>query len=153
MARTYDQLNELMLAEGVALETLRLKPATPSLFMQANEDTQVANLKVKKGMTIMMANKVAHTKEENSSNPEEFIPERWIKNACPHLSNHDNTALKAFGGGPRFCPGRTLALDEMKMAISMLCKNFTIELVGKVGDVEEYYSFTMRPKGLFVRLN
>ena len=61
-----------------------------------------------------------------------------------------------FGAGPRTCPGRYLALLEMKMSLAMLLGSFEIESVEAVGsrdaDVEERMSFTMVPVGLTMKL-
>ena len=61
-----------------------------------------------------------------------------------------------FGAGPRTCPGRYLALLEMKMALAMLLGSFDIESVdvpGRPGDLaEERMSFTMVPVGLTMRV-
>ena len=61
-----------------------------------------------------------------------------------------------FGAGPRTCPGRYLALLEMKMALAMLLGSFDIESVdvhGRPGDMAgERMSFTMVPVGLRMRV-
>jgi cytochrome P450 len=51
------------------------------------------------------------------------------------------------------CPGRSLALLEMKTFLSMLYKSFDVERVGASGDVSELFGFTMSPAGLRVRLH
>ena len=59
-----------------------------------------------------------------------------------------------FGAGPRICPGRYLALLEMKMAMAMLLRRFDILSVdtpdGRPAD--ERMSFTMAPVGLRMRI-
>jgi cytochrome P450 len=50
------------------------------------------------------------------------------------------------------CPGRSLALLEMKTFLSMLCKSFEVERVGHSKDVAERFGFTMSPAALKVRL-
>jgi cytochrome P450 len=59
-----------------------------------------------------------------------------------------------FGAGPRLCPGRYLALVEMKIVLAMLLENFEIESVLAPGgaDAVERLSFTMAPVGLKMRL-
>ena len=59
-----------------------------------------------------------------------------------------------FGAGPRICPGRYLALTEMKMMLAMLLTRFHIESVTAPGreEAEERMSFTMVPVGLRMRL-
>jgi cytochrome P450 len=59
-----------------------------------------------------------------------------------------------FGAGPRICPGRYLALLEMKMAVAALLGNFDIENVATPDGQEarERLAFTMAPVGLRMRL-
>ncbi|MGR9091618.1 MAG: cytochrome P450, partial [Gammaproteobacteria bacterium] len=55
-----------------------------------------------------------------------------------------------FGTGPRFCPGRNLALAEIKIVLAMLCRNFDLALTDPTQPVVEKLSFTMLPDNLFV---
>ena len=59
-----------------------------------------------------------------------------------------------FGAGPRLCPGRYLALLEMKMVTAMLFGGFEIESVQTPDGAEarEHLAFTMYPEGLRLRL-
>jgi cytochrome P450 len=56
------------------------------------------------------------------------------------------------GSGPRICPGRNLALLEMKLLLSMLYKKFEAECVSKTEDVRDVFALAMSPAGLKVRL-
>lgn len=59
-----------------------------------------------------------------------------------------------FGAGPRMCPGRYLALAEIKMVMAMLLANFEIADVATAdgSDPQERISITMFPVGLAMRL-
>ena len=58
----------------------------------------------------------------------------------------------AFGAGPRFCPGRNLALLEARSALAMLTRNFEVSLPAGAPEVEERFGFTMSAHGLKVLL-
>ncbi len=60
-----------------------------------------------------------------------------------------------FGAGPRLCPGRYLAMLEMKMVIAMLLAGFELESVGTAngGEPREHLAFTMAPVGLRMTLD
>ena len=57
-----------------------------------------------------------------------------------------------FGSGPRICPGRSLALLEMKVVLALLYKSFTVTREGSADGVREAFAFTMSPRGLRVRV-
>jgi cytochrome P450 len=59
-----------------------------------------------------------------------------------------------FGAGPRMCPGRYLALTEMKMAMATLLASFDLVSVESAdgGEVQERLAFTMSPTALVMRL-
>ena len=149
---TDKEMAKLKYANAVAQEVIRLKPVTPNLYMEAVKDVTINGFHIPKGTIIMLQNKVAQTREQYFSNATDFIPERWLRNGCPAHANHHPEHIKAFGGGPRYCPGRNLALHEMTLSISTICKYFDLELAVKPEDVIEQFSFTMYPKNLLVKL-
>lgn len=145
-------LSQLKYANAIAQETMRLKPVTPNLYLQANAEITLHDFLIPKDTVIMLQNKVAQTREENFSNAAAFVPERWLRGGCPMHENHSPDVIKVFGGGPRFCPGKNLAMHEMTIAISALCKAFNFDLAVKIEEVEEQFSFTMFPKNLLIKL-
>jgi cytochrome P450 len=80
-----------------------------------------------------------------------FRPGRWIDDDA-RCGAHEPSAHIPFGSGPRICPGRTLALLEMKMVLAMLYGAFDVERVGDAAEVDELFAFTMSPVGVRVRL-
>ncbi|OYZ03285.1 MAG: hypothetical protein B7Y42_01135 [Polaromonas sp. 28-63-22] len=85
-----------------------------------------------------------------------FEPERWLAgtDGPGALAHAAKRISMPFGAGPRICPGRYLALLEMKMAIAVLLGNFDIESVTTPdgGEAREQLAFTMQPVGLRMRL-
>ena len=143
-------LSELKYAEAIAMETLRIKPVTPTLFLESLEDQLINGLQLKKGVTIMMQSKVAQTSDVHFTEAETFMPERWL--AVADMPIHNIDVFRTFGAGPRFCPGKTLALHEMKMALSMIAKNFDLTLAVPVSEVKERFAFTMFPENLMLEI-
>lgn len=81
------------------------------------------------------------------------VPPRTLDRARrPDAGPHNPRASIPFGGGPRFCPDRNLALLEIKVVLAMVLRNFELELADPTQPVEEEFAFTMGPKKLEVRL-
>lgn len=146
----FNSLSNYKFIEGVAYETMRLKPVAPVMLFEPLSDVVVEGYEFKKGSRILMHWRHAATKEENFSDGKGFYPERWLKaSKCPV---HNMDAYIPFGGGPRFCPGRNLAMLEMKLVLSMLFKNFQVEMVTPHEDIKEIMAFVMKASEFNVRL-
>jgi cytochrome P450 len=145
---TYETVEHLKYANAVVQEAMRLKPTTPQLYFEANEDTIVENVAIPKGTNIILQNKVAQTQDAYFSNPNAFEPDRWMVSRCPMHENHSPNVMRAFGGGSRYCPGMHLAKTEMTVLISTLCKHFNFELNVAPEAVKECFEFTMFPDPL-----
>jgi cytochrome P450/nitrite reductase/ring-hydroxylating ferredoxin subunit len=149
VADDIDVANRLTRAGAVADETMRLRPVAPIGLFDANNDTALSDYLIPKGATVVILPRVSALDQSNFADPFAFRPQRWIE----HQSGaHDATAITPFGSGPRMCPGRSLALLEIKTFLSALYKNFDVERVGRAADVTELFGFTMSPVGLKVRL-
>ncbi len=146
----YENVEQLKYANAVVQEAMRLKPTTPQLYLEANEDTVINNVSIPKGTSIILQNKVAQTQEDYFSSPEVFDPNRWMVSRCPMHENHSPNVMRAFGGGARYCPGMHLAKTEMIVLISTLCKHFDFVLEVAPETVKERFEFTMFPEPLKV---
>ncbi len=152
ISETVEQLAKMTYTNAVIQETIRLKPTTPQLYLESNEDVVIENLMIPKGTKIITQTKVPQTQEKYFTNAAKFIPERWLKSECPIYRNHSPEVIKAFGGGARFCPGKYLAINEMLILVSAICKNFNITLSVDPKEVTEQFEFTMYPDNLKIKL-
>jgi cytochrome P450/nitrite reductase/ring-hydroxylating ferredoxin subunit len=149
VAENVDVANELASAGAVANETMRLRPVAPVGLFDANVDTALGDYHISEGTTVIILPRLPAVDQTNFVDPLAFRPQRWME----HQSGaHEVSANAPFGSGPRMCPGRSLALLEMKAFLSMLYKSFDVERVGNAEDVAELFGFTMSPAGLRVRL-
>jgi cytochrome P450/nitrite reductase/ring-hydroxylating ferredoxin subunit len=144
-----DTANKLAVASAVANEVMRLRPVAPFLGFLTNVDMALGDIFVPQGTGVVALLRPPALDQRNFIDPLAFRPERWLED----LDGPQNvSAHLPFGSGPRMCPGRSLALLEMKTFLSMLYKNFDVERIGASTDVSELFGFTMSPAGLRVRL-
>ena len=111
----------------------------------------VIGLAVPKGTARLLHTRPPALDAHHFGDPLAYRPERWLDPAATGGA-HDPSAHIPFGSGPRICPGRTLALLEMKLVLAMLFGDFDVERVGNATDVHEVFAFTMAPVGVKVRL-
>ena len=153
-AYRFEQMERLLYLEACANETMRLKPVAPFIALQALRDTTVGDVAVPAGTQIWGVLRHDSVGDRLFPRPQAFEPERWLEGAEPPLGAAAKRAAMPFGSGPRMCPGRYLALLEMKMAMAMLLSSFDIEAVDTPdgGPAQERMAFTMNPVGLRMRL-
>lgn len=138
--------------EAVSFETMRLKSVFPVLFLGTNQDVQLGGVQIPEGTAIFLLTRKCGMQGSEFIAADCFQPERWLSGgACP-TGGHNPKAFVPFGAGPRFCPGRNLALLEMKAAIAMLCRNFSVHRSADAPPVEEQFEFLMAPKHLSITL-
>jgi cytochrome P450 len=146
-----EQVAALDYVEACAFETMRLKPVAPILPLQAYKDTAVAGVAVPAGTIVVLMMRGGAQDARHFPDPGRFDPQRWLGGA---EAGSAKRVSMPFGAGPRICPGRYLALVEMKMAMAMLLGGFEILSVQAPdgGEAAEHLSFTMSPLGLQMRL-
>jgi cytochrome P450 len=149
VAADYETTSRFGYGEAVVRETLRLKPAAVAILLESLGERVIAGLRIPAGTRLMLLTRDAALHEDSFDHPEAFDPARWIGD---HDGLHDTKAFLAFGAGPRFCPGRNLALLEAKAALATVARNFELTLDPTVPPVTERFAFTMAPVGLRVRV-
>ena len=94
--------------------------------------------------------------------PESFLPERWLPQVQraalePKIFSsqekyiHNTAAFIPFSIGPTSCPGKMLALMEMRMAVSVMVSRFDLKLDSSYNpqkwheDVCDYFIMTKGP--------
>lgn len=154
-AFTPDAMASLDFLEACAHETMRLRPVAPFQAIEALRDTQIEDVRIPAGTIVWCVMRADSVSERHFPDANAFKPERWLGDAAPGspLSSAKRVSMP-FGAGPRVCPGRYLALLEIKMAMAMLLSHFEIDDVSTPDGSEpaEHMSFTMSPLGLRMRL-
>ena len=149
----YAATEVLRYIEATAHEAMRLLPVAPVIALEPNEATVIGDVEVPKSTAVYLLTAHASAAAVNFADSKSFLPERWLDGANHSHSAHNTKAFLPFGAGPRFCPGRHLAMLEIKMVAAMLCRNFEVMRFPGTAPPEQVFSFTMMPKDLFVKLS
>jgi cytochrome P450 len=151
LPRRYEDLARLDYVEACIHETMRLKPVAPIIMAQALRPTVIAGIAVPAKQLVMCLMRPAPTDERHFANAARFEPARWL---VRERAAAGKRVSMPFGSGPRLCPGRYLAMLEMKMVAAMLLAGFDIEEVATPDGAEprEHLALTMSPVGLRLRL-
>ena len=121
---------------------MRLYPPAWGLPREAVEDDEICGHRIPAGAMISLSQWVTHRHPEFWDDPEDFRPERFSPD---QVAARHPFAYFPFGGGPRVCIGRNLALLEAPLILGQLLSRFRLRLAGPepVPDT----TFTLRPLG------
>jgi len=143
-----EQIDQLDFLGACAHEALRLKPPAAYIPLEALTDTVVGDVQVARGAFVWCVMRAGSLDDTWFDHAAQFSPQRWLDDAV------DKKASMPFGAGPRTCPGRYLALLEIKVAMAMLLSSFDILSVETAhgGVPRENMGFVMEPEALQMRL-
>ena len=155
-ALTLEQLARLDYVEACLHESMRLKPVAPLQPLQALHDLCVGDVQVPAGTVVISLLRRDSVSDDHLPRAEAFEPERWLtsEGELGHIASSANRISTPFGAGPRICPGRYLAMIEMKMALAVLLGGFDIAGVDTPdgNEARERLAFVVGPVGLTMRL-
>jgi cytochrome P450 len=154
-APTLDEVAQLDYIDACINETMRLKPVAPQNGMQALRDTTLGDVNIPQGMVVIGVMRRDATSERHVPRAAAFEPERWLSDGgLAQQASGVKRISMPFGAGPRICPGRYLALLEMKVAMTTLLGRFEIKAVDTPDGKEprELLQLAMAPVGLSMRL-
>lgn len=147
-------ISRLKYAEAVVNEVLRVQPVAPLIAAEPTKDTTLAGrdgneLFLRQGQPILMLDSYGARRDtQRFPDPDTFRPERWLEGTLPP----EALPFAPFGNGPRFCPGRNLAVIEAAMVTSVLGRAFDFEADPSAGLVTERMTFAAFPANLYLRV-
>lgn len=130
-ANNFEFKNSLSLSQYPYLmatinETMRLYPSGWILARSSSEDASVGGFMVKKGCTVAVSPLVTHRDPRWWTNPEEFIPERFLEGHAL-FNQAPKNAFIPFSIGKRNCIGARFALLEIALFSIHFFKNNRVE--------------------------
>ncbi|KAI1046715.1 hypothetical protein LB505_006765 [Fusarium chuoi] len=122
---TAKSIDELKYLDNVIRKALRVYSPTLIIPWEVLEDMKIAGVRIPKGTTVQLVPAMTQLNPEIwGPDVEVFNPDRWDHLSGDSLSPY---AMETFSNGPRMCPGKALALLNMKVLLVGLIKDFKIE--------------------------
>nr|CEG04521.1 unnamed protein product [Fusarium clavum] len=120
-------IDELPFLENVIRESLRLYSPTLIIPWEAQTDMTIAGVNIPQGTTVQIVPAMIQLNPQIwGDDVESFRPERWEGAATSPY------AMETFSNGPRICPGKALAMLNMKVLLLGLVRDFEMEVLGDV---------------------
>ncbi|KAM6978247.1 cytochrome P450 [Tautogolabrus adspersus] len=121
-----DDISQMPYLKAIIKETLRLYPVVPGNARMCFENEIVVGGYVFPKKTLFHLCHYAASYDENIfTDPNTFVPERWLRGAEEKTKQHPFGSIP-FGFGIRACLGRRLAELEMYLLMSRLIKTYEV---------------------------
>ena len=137
-----EQVQQLVYADQVIKETLRLYPPIHVGNRQAAETVELQGYEVPQGSRVMYSIYLSHRDPEHWDDPERFCPARFDRHSA---AKQPPFAYVPFGGGPRNCIGAAFAQVEAKVVLARLLQRFDFHLLNGEA-IKPYMGATLEPR-------
>jgi cytochrome P450 len=137
-----EHVRELDYLEWVIQEAMRLYPPVYVMFREPTEDVSLSGYPIESGQTLMLPQWGVHRSERFYDDPETFDPERWKPERA---KERPRFAYFPFGGGPRHCIGKHLAMLEAQLIVAATAQQYELEFLGET-PLELMPSLTAHPR-------
>ncbi|KAF2994265.1 hypothetical protein E8E13_002216 [Curvularia kusanoi] len=117
---------------AVFQEGLRYYPPVPTGFPRVvpGQGQILSGHYVPGGTSVYVSQHAANHSPRNYTDPDEFVPERWLEDERPAKYADDKREVtQPFSFGPRNCLGKNLAYAEMRLILAKVLWHFDIKLV------------------------
>ena len=144
-----DSINNMELLHNCMKEALRLCPPLILLIRKALKDVPVSaggkSYTIPKGDMVLISPSVGMRLPEVFPEPETFDPDRYAPGREEHKSSP--YAYVAFGGGMHSCMGQNFGYLQVKTILSVLFREYEIEMINKDMPDIDYEAMVVGPKG------
>ncbi|KAL9110566.1 MAG: hypothetical protein Q9227_004924 [Pyrenula ochraceoflavens] len=143
--------------EDIIYETLRLKPAVMTGVYRVTPENGIIvdGVHIPGNTNVIVPIQQIQTDPRYWTRADEFIPERWSDKKMQWET--DQQPWIPFNIGPYNCPGKSLAISTMRIALSMICLSFEVEFAeGETGrefdeEAKDVFTTSLRPLRLTFR--
>ncbi|CAI2188680.1 3605_t:CDS:2, partial [Funneliformis geosporum] len=142
---TLEVLDKLPYCEAVIRETSRLLPIADLNYRMNTKEEILGGYVIPAETQIYIHHYGMNKHKAHWSNPEEFNPDRF-------LNDREKSMNFQFGGGIRMCPGRNLAMMELKALMVLMYRKYDIELADKNVPLKTHYTIIRHCDEFRVRL-
>ncbi|KAK5645832.1 hypothetical protein RI129_004296 [Pyrocoelia pectoralis] len=122
----FSDIQSMKYLDMAVSETMRKFPAVSFIHRECLEDYKIPStgLVIQKGTPILVGLYGLHYDERHFPDAQKYKPERFSDD---NGSNITNCTYIPFGQGPRACIGQMLGILLVKMAVTEILRNFSIE--------------------------
>ncbi|XP_074028255.1 probable cytochrome P450 49a1 isoform X2 [Leptinotarsa decemlineata] len=106
-------------------ETLRLSPTAGANSRFLVQDTPIGGYLIPRNTLVSAFSSVTSTDERYFENTSTFLPDRWLRDS--ERKFHKFASLP-FGYGPRMCPGKRLAENEIVILLKQILRKYSLEV-------------------------
>lgn len=136
---TVESMKNLPYLRACIKESLRYYPLTSANVRTTRQELVLSGYTVPKGSEVAMIHLNIWRNPKYFSEPDEFIPERWLRekevtasaastSGCPVATKPSHPfAYLPFGFGARSCIGRRIAEMELEIGVARLLRHFEVE--------------------------
>lgn len=126
----------------VLMEVLRLYPPTWITARVALNEDCIDGCRVQARTLLLLCPYTMHRHPAWWDNPERFDPDRFLPERSAARTPF---AYFPFGGGPRDCAGKGLALAEIQLVLAMIASCCRLQLAGPMPAVPPHPGLTLAP--------
>lgn len=144
---TSDDYGRMKLLTGVALETLRMFPAAPSVSRQCAKDVTLSGHAIPAGTRVVLSLYGMQRHEGFWPRPDEWLPQRWLPANAPTMAPHADKAFMPFTVGPRACIGKYFALTELQVLLAVTLRRVAPGPAPGRGELDTWQNLTLCAEG------
>ncbi|KAF3384734.1 Versicolorin B desaturase [Penicillium rolfsii] len=151
---TLSSLATLPYLNSVITETLRLYPPVPLGMPRVIPagGAIISGRYVPEKTAVSVPSWATSRCPSNFTNPDEFIPQRWLDDSS-EIRNDNKAAAQPFSLGPRSCPGKSMAYMEAGLILARILWSFDLQLAPGCAAWHQQRAFLIWEKGpLLVKL-
>ncbi|CAI2166114.1 17732_t:CDS:2 [Funneliformis geosporum] len=148
----HEDLNKLVYCDAIIKEVSRMMSIVPVIFRMSIKDDMIQRHCFPAETQINVNVPAIHMNPAHWKNPEKFDPSRFLNQGVSGGNRIAKNSLLIFGGGPRMCPGKNLAMTELKTLMVLLYRKYDVELVDMDEPVKYHYSVIKHCDNLMIRI-